>query len=261
MRFMTCNIRTSQANDGPDDWVKRQDLCVDVIRSYDPDVIGFQEVSRRQYEDLQEGFPEYADFGIADRPDGLNPTNVIFYRRDAFQIQSQGGYLLSETPHISGSSSWDSMYPRLANWIQLRPTDGGKEFRYINTHLDHMSADARENQAALIDEDAVAWPSDYPQILTGDMNCDKTTAPIQGFLKAGWEDTYSALHGDEDPGNTFHRFKGPRFQEEEDVWQGKIDFLFVRGALSILKSGIVTDHADGRYPSDHYFLFADIQLT
>lgn len=258
---MTCNIRTSLADDGPDDWALRKDLCMDVIRSYDPDVLGFQEVSRIQYEDLQEGFPEFAAFGMADRADGINPTNAIFYRREDFLLRSQGGSWLSETPHVPGSSSWDAAYPRLANWVQLETVKGGHEFRYINTHLDHLSAEARDNQARMINEDAGAFPTDYPQILTGDMNCDKTTTPIQSFMKAGWEDTYAAINGNEDPGNTFHRFKGPRFQEEEDVWQGKIDFLLIRGGLSIMRSAIVMDQADGRYPSDHYFVYADLQIT
>ena len=66
-----------------------------------------------------------------------------------------------------------------------------------------MSQTAREQQARLIVEDATAYPDDYPQLLTGDMNCDGANAAIERFRQGGWQDTHAALHGDENP-DTFH---------------------------------------------------------
>lgn len=33
MRVMTCNVRTSLADDGPDHWSLRRDFCIKVIRA------------------------------------------------------------------------------------------------------------------------------------------------------------------------------------------------------------------------------------
>lgn len=33
---------------------------------------------------------------------------------------------------------------RLVNWVRLRDRETGADFRFINTHLDHVSQTARE---------------------------------------------------------------------------------------------------------------------
>ncbi len=42
---------------------------------------------------------------------------------------------------------------------------------------------------------------------------------------------------------------------------GKIDWIFARGGLLPLDSTIVTTHEAGRYPSDHYFVSADVTFA
>ena len=48
MRVMTCNVRTSLANDGEDHWSLRRDFCLNVIRGQSADLLGFQELPRDQ---------------------------------------------------------------------------------------------------------------------------------------------------------------------------------------------------------------------
>ena len=141
---------------------------------------------------------------------------------------------------------------RLANWIRLQDRATGTDFRVINTHLDHISQAARENQAQLIVEDAKAYPDDYPQILTGDMNCDSQNPAIAAYRTGGWMDSYGALHGTENPGHTYHEFLGPRYVPEI----GKMDWIFGRGKIKPVAAEIITDSAGERFPSDHYFVSA-----
>ena len=68
MRVMTCNVRTSLADDGLDNWSRRRDFCLDVIRAQSADLLGFQEVQRDQYDDLSTGLPQYAAWGMVDEP-------------------------------------------------------------------------------------------------------------------------------------------------------------------------------------------------
>ena len=119
MRILTCNIRYFGAKDGDNGWAHRKDLCARVIRSRHPDVICFQEMWAEQFADLAAAFEDFETFGMVDEPTGRHPMNAIFYRRDAFRRISSGGYWLSQTPHVPGSRSWDSVCVRLANWLRL----------------------------------------------------------------------------------------------------------------------------------------------
>ncbi|HCL27445.1 MAG TPA: endonuclease [Candidatus Latescibacteria bacterium] len=256
MRVMTCNVRTSLAKDGDDHWARRRDFCLNVIRAQSADLLGFQELQRDQYDDLRLGLPEYTAWGMVDEPHTTSPVNAILFRTGRFSLLSQGGFWLSETPHVTGSSSWDSACVRLANWVRLRDRETGVDFRYVNTHLDHVGQTAREEQARLIVEDAAAYPARYPQLLTGDMNCDGANAALERFRQGGWKDTHAALHGDTNP-DTFHGFRGA----DDDGSSGKIDWIFARGPVTPTASQIIREEQNGHYMSDHDFVWADVKLN
>ncbi len=256
MRIMSCNIRCACGGDGENNWQYRNDFCCEVIRKRDPDIIGFQEVWEEQFHDLLSRFGDYHWYAMVDEPVGRRPMNSIFYRAEAFGRISAGAYWLSETPHVAGSSSWDSECVRLANWIRLEDKASGKEFRVVNTHLDHVSQPARENQARLIAEDAAGYPEDYPQLLTGDMNSDRRNKAIAILKSGGWVDTYECVHGAGYPGHTAHAFTGPAFETDS----GKIDWVFMRGDVRADDAQVIRDSKDGRFPSDHYFVSADVGL-
>ena len=258
MRVLSCNVRLDNpAVDQENQWACRRAWCCDAIRSIKPDVVCTQELGRAQFLDLAAALPGPDAFGMADTVTGRAPMNALFYRRDAFERISAGGYWLSETPHVPGSSSWDSDCIRLANWLRLVERASGLEFRVLNTHLDHVSQAARENQARLINEDAAAYPPAYPQVLAGDLNSGPANPVIAAFRGAGWCDTYRAVRGEADPGTTFHRFLGPAL----DVAGAKIDWIFFQGRARATGADIFRAARDGRFPSDHYFLWADIELV
>lgn len=256
MKILTCNIRYFGAADGDNRWEKRRDLCARVITSRSPDVVCLQEAWRQQLADLEAALPDFACFGMVDEPLGANPVNAVFYRRDRLRVLSQGGFWLSETPHVTGSSSWDSACVRLANWLRLQERGTGSQFRVVNTHLDHVSQPAREGQAQVLVEDAAAYPQDYPQVLTGDLNCGAGNAAIALLEQEGWADTWAAAHGKADPGPTFHAFEGLAYRGDH----GKIDWIFTRGRVRVTGAEIIDDSEGARYPSDHYFVGADLVI-
>jgi endonuclease/exonuclease/phosphatase family metal-dependent hydrolase len=256
MKILTCNIRYFGAQDGPNDWANRRQLCVDVIRSQSPSIICFQEMWSQQFNDLSAAFSEYSHYALVDEPNGQHPQNCIFYCASDFRLISAGGYWLSESPHVPGSKSWDSECVRLANWVRLEDLSTGIEFRVVNTHLDHVSQVARQNQARLVVEDAAAYHPGYPQILTGDMNCDFSNPAIKIFKAGDWIDSYGAVHGTEDPGFSYHEFLGPNYVS--DI--GKMDWIFMRGNLVAKHAEVIRDSMDGKFPSDHYFVSATFSL-
>jgi endonuclease/exonuclease/phosphatase family metal-dependent hydrolase len=263
LKILSCNIRRNVPEDqvAGNGWDARRDLCAEVITKQNADVICLQESVNPQWKDLSNRLPGFSSFGLANPDQVFNPTNAILFARTRFEMVSAGGFWLSETPHVAGSKSWDSAHPRFVNWVHLRERESGKEFRVWNAHLDHIGQVARERQAQLIMEASEVFP-DLPQLLTGDFNADAANPAIEIVKAGGWLDTYTAVHGPEDPGFTFHAFLGPRFAEERPNARvkGKMDFIFARGAVKTVAAEIIRDGRDGRYPSDHYFISAEVTL-
>jgi endonuclease/exonuclease/phosphatase family metal-dependent hydrolase len=256
MRILTCNIRYAGANDGPNGWEQRADACIGVIRSRQPDIICFQEMWQSQQADLQAALPEFATYGIAATADSRHAPNTIFYRRNEFTPICASGYWLSETPHVPGSKSWDSAYGRFANWLRLETIASGQEFRVINTHLDHIGQVARQQQAGLINQDAAAYPVELPQILAGDMNADRDHPAIQVLKAAGWRDACELILGEQCHQSTFNGFG----DQSPQTLLGRIDWILIRGALQPTHAEIVREMPNDRYPSDHWFVMADLCL-
>jgi endonuclease/exonuclease/phosphatase family metal-dependent hydrolase len=64
-------------------------------------------------------------------------------------------------------------------------------------------------------------------------------------------DTFRELHPDADAVGTGGGFEGLRDGP-------KIDYIFVEPGARVREAGIIRDHRDGRYPSDHFPVFAEI---
>lgn len=264
LKILSCNVRKDLPVDeeSGNGWDSRKDLCAEVIVAQGPDVICLQECFNAHFEDLRCRLPEFKSFGLTSPGAEFNPCNAIFFVRDRFELVSEGGFWLSETPHVAGSKSWDSAAVRFANWVHLSERSSGREFRVWNSHLDHISQVARVNQARLLVEAAQAFGDDLPQLLTADFNADASN-PAIGVVKAGgWLDTHAAVHGPNDPGFTFHGFLGPMYAKTRPPEKliGKIDFIFCRGPFRTLSAKIIRDSHNGRYPSDHYFISAEMEF-
>lgn len=269
---LTANIRVALAEDVPNGvgWEQRRELCLDVIAAQQPDLVCYQETLWGQVEDLKARFRDYQFFGFEGpemdgKLEGYHgiAKNVIMFARDRFEPVTFGGFWLSETPHLPGSGSWDTARARHVNWVRLKERATGREFRVLTTHLDHKSQPARERQIQMIVDEAALYADTFPQILAGDLNARINNPVVETIRRGGWKDTYEEVHGPGDPGFTTHRFMGEKYPE----WlapkkpPGRIDFIYSRGPVKSLASHIVKDSRDGRYPSDHYFLSAQVELT
>ena len=252
-----------QQDTGSRFWKNRRDFCLKTMLSRQPDIICLQECHNDQFADLQAGLGStWSAYWIMSFPGGFYPENAIFYRNRFAQIVNCGGYWLSETPHIPGSRSWGSECVRLANYAVF-DTPGGR-IRVVNSHLDHASQTAREKQAAMLNADAAAWPADLPQILTGDLNCDFGNPAVQRLLNGGWRDTHAEATGIRNERFTFHGFLGERWTGEivpSPCGEGKMDWILARGPVKTLSSEIIMDHQGELYPSDHYFVGAELELS
>lgn len=266
-KVLCCNIRVALPEDEAKGvgWPQRKELCIDVIKKYKPDIICLQEVLKVQEEDFKEAFPKFQLLGF-DGPEmdahqegyhGI-AKNPILYNTKKYELLSAGIYWLSEKPLVAGSKSWDTARARHTNWVRLKDKKSKKEFRILNLHLDHVSVLAKINQAKMVAEESSQYLADFPQILAGDFNSRADSPVFTSIKENGWTDSFTAVHGDAAPGYTGHGFQGHNYEKGKP--DGKIDYIFYKGDVKSHASAIIRDNRNGRYPSDHYFLYAELEL-
>ncbi len=253
MRLMTFNLRFATPIDGPDEWEYRKELVADLIRTHQPDLLGTQEGTVPQLEFLIHSLPGYLPLTAHRQVDVTCQYSTIFYRADRFAVQESREFWLSETPEVHRSCSWGSAFPRMVTYGLFKEAGRDLEFYFLDTHLDHISAEARLQGARMIRKHFC--PLGRPLILAGDFN-EPPEAPVYRELLAGdgpfpLQDTWRALHASEDESTTQHHFDGqPR--------GARIDWILVTPPFKVKRVAIVHDHWEGRYPSDHYPYEAEV---
>lgn len=260
VKILCCNIRKDLPQDYEtgNGWEQRKDLCLEVIAARKGDVVCVQECTGGQFAFLRNGLG-YESYGLSNPTPEYHPFNAIFFSGTRFDMVTAGGFWLSETPHVPGSKSWDSARPRFANWVMLKDRESGIDVVIWNSHFDHVGQTARENQARCLVEAAQAFPDTLPQLFAADCNANANNPAIQALKAGGWTDTYSAIHGPDDPGFTYHAFLGENYSPSgPENEHGKIDFIFARGPVKVVSADIIRESRNDRYPSDHYFLCTEV---
>jgi endonuclease/exonuclease/phosphatase family metal-dependent hydrolase len=259
LRVMSFNVRGSRFEDGHNIWPNRAELNAAVIRRHAPDLIGFQEFELPHLEFYAARLPEYDHVlgpGYNDREPFQYPA--ILFRRARLRVLDSGGFWLSTTPEIH-SAAWDTACIRSANWARLALTEGGRDLLHLNTHLDHISEQARAEGARLIAERLGGLRRDgVPAVVTGDFNCSPDSTAHRALLAAGLADTYSAVHGAA-PVMTFHGFRGADYEPKSFDARDRIDWILADG-LRAVSHTIVLDAEPPLYPSDHYPVLAELAL-
>jgi len=262
---MTFNIRYGTAPDGDNKWTNRQEQVFDLIRRQAADFVGVQEALPMQVEALDRALPEYRHVGRSREADPRKGEAVpILYRHDRWDLAAGGNFWLSDTPEEPGSKSWGNNLPRVVTWGRFVEKATGRPVYVLNTHFDHQSQPAREKSAVLlaarIRDIAAAGPQDAsppPVLVLGDLNASESNPAVR-YLKGQADatpvplaDTFRVLHPKATDAGTFHEFTGKPGPD-------KIDYVFVRGRPKVLKAAILHDQRDGRYPSDHFPVIAEV---
>lgn len=254
LKVMTFNVRLPTDADGDNRWQARKDILVDTIRAQQPAVFGTQELFAEQGDYIVRHLPEYAWFGVGRRggAEGAGDEHMgVFYLRDELKVIESGDFWLSDTPDVAGSITWGNLYPRMVTWALFERIADGRRFYFFNTHLPYRDQDEpiRERGAALLLQRLSALPADVPVVVTGDFNTGPDSgvhARLTGDLIDAWERSRQRS-GQE---ATFHAFSGKADR--------RIDWILVRG-FDVGPVATVTDQQNGRYPSDHFPVVAELR--
>lgn len=245
MRVMTFNLRFANPLDGDNRWEFRKELAVETILASAPDLLGTQEGTVPQLEYLARRLDDFRPLVEHRQVDPTCQYPTIFYRHDAFQVQNSGEFWLSRTPREHRSKSWDSAFPRMVTYGLFREIGRELWFYFADTHLDHISAQARLHGSRMIGE--YFFPQNLPLILAGDFNEPPDAQVYQELVgkDSPLTDTWRALHlADENP-PTQHDFYGePR--------GSRIDWILATPPFSVKATQIIYYNQEGRYPSDHF---------
>ena len=255
-RIMTFNIRTETRVDGRNNWELRYQPVAEFVNKSKADIVGMQEVQQRQLTDLCSMMGDYSSVGVA-RDDGKQKGeyNPIFYRKERFNLLRSGTFWLSPTP-AEPSYGWGAACRRIATWAILQEKTTMKSIIVLNTHLDHVSEEARANGAALIKERLSRMNNELPVVVTGDMNSDDKSTAYAKFATAIFpmQDAYKTAKRKKGPDYTFHGF-GQLPQDNRT----KIDYIFLSSQINVKKyTNYDGSLGEGRYLSDHNALTADI---
>jgi len=237
---MSFNLRRDMASDGDNRWEQRRDAVAALVQQEKPSVLATQEGLAHQLADLDARIPGYERVGRDRRGDGSDEHNAVYYDPSRLILVAHGDLWLSDTPEKAGSTTWGNRLPRMVTWARFTDQETGASFTLANTHLDHESPYARERAARFLVER-------FPHaVFTGDFNDAPGTPTYRTFVEAGWKDA-----GERATLGTFHAFSGqPRL--------GRIDWVLVPDGLFAEGHRILTQKVDGRHPSDHFPIVADL---
>ena len=263
--LMTYNLKFASPTYKPL-WEVRREMQVDMIRKYNPDIIGTQEGLKEQIDYLAEQLPEYVVVGEGRQGGDDDEHMAIFYKRDKFRLRELNSFALSKTPELIGSGP--DVNPRMMTWARLaiinKPENGEKgkypcdyrghwentkEFYLFNTHFfnGRSATLARLNASKLIMDKIKPldrfgkWTDERPIFLMGDFNCRPGSDPHKVFVGDGSSNFFIDTNVNRDP--------------------KEIDWILYKGSVNPQNYEEIDYNVNGKYPSDHKPIFVEFLIS
>ena len=249
--MMSCNVRCLTPLDlGKKSWFYRADLLLSDIAAQAPDIIGFQEATRWQYDYLVDVLVGY-DSVIDYRDNSIASEGCpIFYNQVLYTLKDKGSFWLSETPEVM-SKDWGAAHYRICSYVILTEKASGKDFVVFNTHLDHVSDEARIKGIGVV-LDKIAQFGGMPAVIMGDFNALEGSETYQSATEHFLDAQYAAAETME--GHTYQNWGNPeKFKRLDYFMISKTGFVAQRYA-------VVQPVHDGVYASDHCPIVVELVL-
>ena len=251
IKMMSYNLRCISPTDwGKKGWFYRADLIIDVIADEKPGIIGFQEATKWHYSYLVDSLKGY-DSVITYRDDAFNSEGCpIFYNTELYSLVDKGSFWLSETPDVP-SKSWGAQYNRVCSYVILTEKATKQDFVVFNTHLSHVSDEARINGIQVV-LDKISQFGSLPSVIMGDFNAEEGSVTYnsvtENFLDAKYEtENSSELH-------TYNGWNNPEKFKRIDY------FMISKMGIKVNSYNVLSGMRNGYCTSDHSPLTIEVEL-
>ena len=240
-------------------WPARKTTVLNTIYKYLPDVIGFQELRLNQKIFVEKNLPLYQYIGRPRSPDFTDESNGILFNKQKFLLMDSGTFWLTETPDIV--SKYESVYHyRICTWIKVYSYKFKDIIYFFNTHLEdgHLFITFLQ-EVNLLKRIKEITKNEGNVFVFGDFNGNDNSVWIQDVFKEGYN-SFSDYF--QDFRNTYHNFSGIY---NNPKW--KVDHLFYQNFGNTNKHfvplfyDVLTKKVNGKFPSDHFPLYAQFNLT
>ncbi len=249
---MSTNVRTWSPLDlFRRSWFYRADLITQNIAAVQPDIIGFQEVTKMHYAYLTKALSGYENV-VQYRTDGaFAEACPVFWRTDRFTLKDKGSFWLSDTPDVM-SKDWGSACYRVCSFVILTDKNSGRGFAVFNTHLDHISDEARINGIHVV-LDKIRQFDSLPSVIMGDFNADESSETYRAATEL-FDDAKYRLPS---PQNTCTYQHWGRELDRENIDY----FMISKTGVDVRDYRVVNTLYDDAYPSDHFPIMTELALT
>lgn len=251
IKMMSYNLRCISPTDwGKKAWFYRANLVIDDIENEKPGIIGFQESTKWHYKYLVDTLKGY-DSVIEYRDEAFNSEGCpIFYNTDLYELVDKGSFWLSETPEVM-SKSWGAQYNRVCSYVILTDKVSGEDFVVFNTHLSHVSDEARINGIKVV-LDKIAEFGSLPSVIMGDFNALEGSVTYNSVTE-NFLDAKKVAEKTSDS-HTYQNWGNPeKFQ--------RIDYFMVsKTGFKINSYDVLSAVHDGVYSSDHCPIVLEVEI-
>lgn len=262
-KVITYNIRYANNHDGDDSWDNRKAKVVDILKTNNPDIIGLQEVLKKQLTYLDKNLDQYNYVGVG-RDDGKTKGEYspIFYKKDKYTLVDKGWFWISETPN-KPSKGWDAACKRICTWILLNDINTKTPILVFNTHLDHKGEEARDKGAKLIIDSLKAKAGAIANVFfMGDFNATPGSAPYATLCNntvltnAALTDSYTIAGSKTGTVGTTNSFNTTL---TDDKIKTRIDYVFCNPAYKKITYTVIGDKVNNHWPSDHMPVMVEVE--
>ena len=252
LHVASSNIRfdNPQDRDRGQGWNQRKKVLAQRIQAFNPLLLGTQEGRRPQLQDLQ----SLIGLNMADahRPWLAERMYPSLFFHPSLTLKQSDDIWLSQTPRIPGSKSFNSTFPRLATWARFEWQQ--RLFVMANLHLDHQQPATRLEQIKVFTQEIKKVYRNLPLLVSGDFNEGPQGAVYQWVTEElSLVDPWTICRHPER--SSHHKFNG-------DIRNGeRIDWILT--SRHFAPGNIFFDiHSQNQvFPSDHFPLFASLELT
>lgn len=257
MKVMTFNLRCDFLLDFNNRWENRKNLVFNVINKYDCDIIGTQEITEKMFNDISNNITTHNIVGSPRSKKIFSEKNDILISKK-HTIKHYKTFWLRDKYEEIGRSKWYSIFPRICT-TAIVELNSKKKIRVYNLHLDCIFSSARKYELKKLIEfiNREQEKEDFPLIIMGDFNSTPNSKLIKEFLNESISNK-RLIAVQEKKKDLYNKATMGNFKNKEKG--AHIDYIFVSEEFEIVDVEIIKYNINGKYPSDHYPLMAEINI-